>query len=148
MIKILFVCHGNICRSPMAEFVFNDLAQRQHFPAHADSCATSAEEIGRDIHSDTRRTLHAHGVPFSPRAARQLCRADYAAYDHLIAMDEANVRHILRITGGDPQGKVHKPLSFAGSARDVADPWYTGDFETTYADVHCGCESLLRALKK
>ena len=148
MIKILFICHGNICRSPMAEFVFNDLAQRRRFPAHADSCATSTEEIGRDIHPGTRRMLRAQGVPFAPRAARQLRRTDYDAYDYLIAMDEANVRNILRIIDGDPQGKVRKLMAFAGSARDVADPWYTGDFETTYADVLAGCEGLIHFLKK
>ena len=143
MKKILFVCHGNICRSPMAEFVFNDLAQKRHLPAQADSCATSTEEIGNDIHSGTRRMLRAHAVPFAPRAARQLRRAEYDEYDSIIAMDSANVRNILRITGGDPQDKVHKLLEYAGSARDVADPWYTGDFETTYADVCAGCEGLL-----
>ena len=146
MNRILFVCHGNICRSPMAEYVFNDLAQKRGVAACAQSCATSTEEIGRDIHPGTRRLLRAHHIPFAPRAARQLCCADYKAYDWLIAMDEENVRHMLRILGGDPQGKVRKLLSFAGSARDVADPWYTGDFETTFADISAGCEALIDAL--
>ena len=148
MIKVLFVCHGNICRSPMAEFVMKDMVRKAGLEQvfRIESAATSTEEIGRDIHPGTRRLLRAHHIPFAPRAARQLCRADYKAYDWLIAMDEENVRHMMRILGGDPQGKVRKLLSFAGSARDVADPWYTGDFETTYADISAGCEALIDAL--
>ena len=126
----------------MAEFVFNDLAQKRRLPVQADSCATSTEEIGNDIHSGTRRMLRAHGVPFATRAARQLRRAEYDEYDHIIAMDSANVRNILRITGGDPDGKMRMLLP-----HDVADPWYTGNFDETYRDVSEGCTRLLEELK-
>lgn len=132
----------------MAEFIFNNLSREHGLNAHADSCATSTEEIGNDIHPGTRRMLRTHGVPFFPRAARQLRRTDYDTYDAIIAMDEANIRNILRITGGDPHRKIHKLLSIAGESRDVADPWYTGDFETTYSDITRGCDALIAFFEK
>lgn len=150
MTKILFVCHGNICRSPMAEFVMKEIVRRGGDAERFEiaSCAVSREEIGNDIHSGTRRKLLEMGIPFERRAAVQLMRADYARWDWLVAMDTANVRGIERITGGDPAGKIRLLLEFAGERRSIADPWYTGDFDATYRDVLRGCEALYDALKK
>ncbi len=148
MISILFICHGNICRSPMAEFVMQHLVRQaglaQSF--HISSAATSTEEIGNDIHYGTRRKLQQEGIPFSPRAARQITRADYAQYDYLIGMDSANIRNMNRAFGGDPDHKIYKLTFFAGREDDIADPWYTGNFEDTYRDVMEGCQGLLRYL--
>ena len=149
MIKILFVCHGNICRSPMAEFVLKDMVktkniQDQFFIA---SAATSTEEIGNPVHYGTRDKLAHYGISVAGKTAVRMKKQDYEAYDYLIGMDSANIRNMLRITGGDPSHKIYKLLEFAGSARDIADPWYTGDFETTYADVKEGCETLLEKIK-
>ena len=148
MKKILFVCHGNICRSPMAEFVMKDLVKKagleQKF--HIESAATSTEEIGNPVYPPARRELAAHGIGCAGHAARQLTRADYAAYDLLIGMDRANLRNMRRICGGDPEGKIHLILEYAGrSGQEVADPWYTGDFEATWRDVLAGCRGLLDA---
>ena len=148
MKKILFVCHGNICRSPMAEFVMKDLVKKagleQKF--HIASAATSTEELGNPVYPPARRELAAHGIGCAGHAARQLTRADYAAYDLLIGMDRANLRNMRRICGGDPEGKIHLILEYAGrSGQEVADPWYTGDFETTWRDVLAGCRGLLDA---
>lgn len=146
MIKVLFICHGNICRSPMAEFVMKDIvnkAGRSH-DFFIASCATSTEEIGNDIHRGTRNKLRAEGIPFSPRQAVQLRKSDYKDYDYLIAMDKYNIRNIHRIIGSDPEGKVSLLLDFAGEHRDIADPWYTGNFDETYRDVCKGCQALLR----
>ena len=148
MKKILFVCHGNICRSPMAEFVMKDLVKKagleQKF--HIASAATSTEEIGNPVYPPARRELAAHGIGCAGHAARQLTQADYAAYDLLIGMDRANLRNMRRICGGDPEGKIHLILEYAGrSGQEVADPWYTGDFETTWRDVLAGCRGLLDA---
>ena len=148
MKKILFVCHGNICRSPMAEFVMKDLVKKagleQKF--HIASAATSTEEIGNPVYPPARRELAAHGIGCAGHAARQLTRADYAAYDLLIGMDRANLRNMRRICGGDPEGKIHLILEYAGrSGQEVADPWYTGDFEATWRDVLAGCRGLLDA---
>lgn len=154
MHKILFVCHGNICRSPMAEFVMRDLAMKagRANELRCASCATSTEEIGNPVHPGTRRVLAVHGIACVGKTARQLRRDEYRSWDLIVAMDEENLRGIRRILGKDPEGKVHKLMEYAGAgcktseARDVADPWYTGDFETTYADVLAGCEGLLRRL--
>ena len=148
MKKILFVCHGNICRSPMAEFVMKDLVKKagleQKF--HIASAATSTEELGNPVYPPARRELAAHGIGCAGHAARQLTPADYAAYDLLIGMDRANLRNMRRICGGDPEGKIHLILEYAGrSGQEVADPWYTGDFETTWRDVLAGCRGLLDA---
>ena len=150
MKKILFVCHGNICRSPMAEFVMKELVRSAELE-HEISVASKAmhtDEIGSDTHHGTQRVLRAHGIPFSRRSATLMQRLDYDAYDYIVGMDSENMRDLGRLTGGDPCGKVHKLLSFIGERRDVADPWYTGDFETTYRDVDAGCRALLAHLKK
>lgn len=147
--RILFVCHGNICRSTMAEFVLKDMVAARGVADgfSIESAATSTEEIGNPVHPGTRRMLQAHGIGgFEGKRARQLTRDDYDDYDLIIGMDEANIRNMGRMLGGDPEGKVRKLLEFAGSTRDVADPWYTGDFETTYDDVRAGCAGLLGRL--
>lgn len=146
--RILFICHGNICRSPMAEFVMKDLARRH---GAADrfviaSAATSTEEIGNDIHPGTKRALIRHDIPFEKRGARQLQRGEMDAWDLFIGMDEENMRGIKRILGPSAASKAHKLLEFCGRTDDVADPWYTGDFETTYRDVFDGCAGLLENL--
>lgn len=144
MIKILFICHGNICRSPLAEFVMKDIAAKAGL---ADSfiiasAATSTEEIGNPVHRGTREKLRQHGISAAGKTAVQMKRSDYDKYDYLIGMDDWNIRNILRITGGDPEGKVHKLLEFAGRDGDIADPWYTGNFDETYEDVKAGCDGL------
>lgn len=149
MMRILFVCHGNICRSTMAEFVLKDMVAKRGVADrfHIESAATSTEEIGNPVYPGTRKVLRAHGIGgFADKRARQLRRSDYDDFDLIIGMDSANMRNMGRMLGGDPAGKLHKLLEFAGSDRDVADPWYTGDFDTTYEDVCDGCEGLLRFL--
>ena len=149
MMRILFVCHGNICRSTMAEFVLKDMVAKRGVADrfHIESAATSTEEIGNPVHPGTQAVLRAHGIGgFAGKRARQLRRGDYDDFDLIIGMDTANMRNMDRMLGGDPSGKLHKLLEFAGSDRDVADPWYTGDFDTTYGDVCNGCEGLLRFL--
>ena len=145
MIKILFVCHGNICRSPMAEFVMRDMVTKRGLGGqfYIASSATSREEIGNPVHPGTRKKLKELGISTAGKYAVQLKKKDYQEYDYLIGMDEWNIRNILRIVGSDPQGKVHKLLEFAGSGRDIAAPWYTGNFEVTYEDIREGCEGLL-----
>ena len=144
----MFVCHGNICRSPMAEFVFLDMIKRRGLSDRitAASSATSTEEIGNDVHRGTRAILTKYGIPFTHREAIQLTRADYAKYDLFIGMDSYNVRNMLRIFGSDPENKVVKLLDLTDRGGDVADPWYTGNFEITYRDVCDGCEALISRL--
>ena len=151
--KIMFVCHGNICRSPMAEFVMRDLVQKNGLSDRVQVCssATSTEEIwngvGNPIYPPARRELARHGVAFDEgKRAVQLRREDYDKYDLFVGMDTANIRNMHRILGGDPAGKICKLLFFAGSERDVADPWYTGDFAATWRDVWEGCNALLATL--
>ena len=148
MKKILFVCHGNICRSPMAEFVMKklvaDLGRSAEF--EIASAATSREEIGNSVYPPVRKLLNAHGIDCSGKTARQLEKSDYEKYDWLIGMDSANIRNMSRICGGDPDGKIHLLLSYTDHCADVADPWYTGDFETTWRDVQAGCRALLAQL--
>ena len=148
MMKILFVCHGNICRSPMAEFVMKDLTERQGLAGKFQiaSAATSREELGNDIHPGTRRVLEREGIPFSSRQARQITKSDYEAYDYIIAMDRANLRNLERLLGGDPERKFFLFLEFAGEHQDIADPWYTGNFDETYRDIQQGCTALLEFL--
>ena len=150
MIKILFICHGNICRSPMAEFVLKDMVKKAGLADRFEiaSAATSTEEIGNPVHRGTREKLRQVGISVAGKTAVQLRKSDYDKYDYLIGMDEWNIRNMLRMLGGDPEGKIHKLLEFAGSRRDVADPWYTGDFETTYQDVVTGCKELMKMLKE
>ena len=146
MFKILFVCHGNICRSTMAESVMTHMVREAHLEHlfEINSAATSREEIGNSPHYGTVNKLRQVGIPVIPHCAVQMTKGDYQKYDYLIGMDTANIRNMTRIAGGDPEGKIYKLLSFAGSGRDVADPWYTGDFDATYRDVLAGCEGLLQ----
>ena len=148
MIKVLFVCHGNICRSPMAEFVMKDLAKKAGLASefHIESAATSREEIGNPVYPPARRKLAEHGISCDGHAARQLTGGDYAEYDLLIGMDQANLRNMRRICGGDPEGKLHLLLDFAERQGDIEDPWYTDDFDRAYRDILRGCEGLLRNL--
>ena len=149
MKRILFVCHGNICRSPMAEFVMRDLVRKAGLETQFQIAyaATSTEEIGNPVYPPARRKLAEHGIGCAGKTARQLTRPDYEVYDLLIGMDQANLRNIRRICGGDPEGKVHLLLEYAGRPdREVADPWYTGDFEATWLDVLAGCQGLLKSL--
>ncbi len=145
MIKILFVCHGNICRSPMAEFVMKDMVQKRGIAQHFEiaSAATSTEEIGNPVHYGTRNKLAKVGISTAGKYARQMTKRDYGYYDYLIGMDTWNIRNMNRICGSDPQGKIVKLLDLTARPGDVADPWYTGDFEATYRDVVEGCEALL-----
>ncbi|MCR4956104.1 MAG: low molecular weight phosphotyrosine protein phosphatase [Lachnospiraceae bacterium] len=150
MIKILFICHGNICRSTMSQFVLqhmvNNLGLADQFLI--DSRATSREEIGNGPHPGTVRKLQEVGVPVLPHRACQLTKEDYEAFDYLIGMDSANMRNMMRIVGSDPKGKLYKFLAIEGDGRDIADPWYTGNFDETYRDVKEGCEGLIRYLEK
>ncbi|MGN1014758.1 MAG: low molecular weight protein-tyrosine-phosphatase [Butyricicoccus sp.] len=148
MIKILFVCHGNICRSPMAEFVMKELVRLRGLEREfqIDSAATSREELGNGIYPPARAKLREMGIPFDSHCSVQVTREDYDRYDYLIIMDRNNRRNLMRILGSDPENKVHTLLSYAGIDRDVADPWYTGDFDATYEDVMTGCTALLEQL--
>lgn len=148
MTKILFVCLGNICRSPMAEFVFRDLVRREGLEERftAASAATSAEELGNPVHPGARRRLEREGISTRGKTAVQLSRWDYQKYDYLIGMERRNLAGMLRILGGDPEGKVRRLLDFTDAPRDIADPWYTGDFDRTYDDVLEGCRGLLVSL--
>lgn len=145
MIKIMFVCHGNICRSPMAEFVLKDIVQKKGLEEHfyIASSATSTEEIGNPVHKGTRRKLAEYGISPDGKCAIQLRRADYEGYDYIIAMDSNNLRNISRIIGHDTDGKISRLLDFTNRPGDIADPWYTGNFDDTYNDVRKGCDALL-----
>ena len=148
MKKILFVCLGNICRSPMAEFVMKDLVKKAGLASqfHIESAATSREEIGNPVYPPARRKLAEHGISCDGHVARQLTNADYEKYDLLIGMDRANLRDMYHICGGDPDGKLRLLMDYTDRPDDVADPWYTGDFESTWQDVLAGCQGLLREL--
>lgn len=148
MIKILFVCHGNICRSTMAESVMAYMVKQRGVDAlfEINSAATSREEIGNPPHYGTVNKLRQVGIPVIPHRAVQMTKDDYEYYDYLIGMDTANIRNMNRIAGGDPEGKIYKLMSFAGSARDVADPWYTGDFDVTYQDITEGLQAFLQKI--
>ena len=145
MKKIMFVCHGNICRSPMAEFVFLDMLKKRGLSDKitALSSATSTEEIGNDVHRGTKVILTKYNIPFKRREAVQLTRSDYDKYDLFVGMDSANIRNMHRIFGTDPNGKIVRLLDLTDEPRDVADPWYTGNFEVTYRDVVKGSEALI-----
>ena len=148
MIKILFVCHGNICRSPMAEFVFNKMAEDAGFSgeARASSAAVSNEESGNTIYPPAAKTLRRHGIPYTDRYARRVSPSDYDEYDMIVIMEEYNRRGLMRIIGDDPEGKVSLMMDHTDTPGDVADPWYTRDFERAYSDIERGCEGLLRDL--
>lgn len=150
MIRVLFVCHGNICRSPMAEFLMKELV-RQAGQAEAfciASAATSAEELGNPVYPPVRRKLAEHGIDCTGKTARQLTRRDYEDWDLLIGMDEENMAGMRRLFGGDPEGKLHMLLEYAGLHRGVADPWYTRDFDAAWQDVTVGCTALLTRLSR
>lgn len=148
MIKVLFVCHGNICRSPMAEFVMKQLVREAGCANRfeIDSCGVSREELGSGLYPPAWAKLREKGVPFGPHRARQITRADYESADYILLMDRQNRRWLDRLLGGDPAGKVHLLLEYAGRNDSVADPWYTGDFEAAYQDILEGCRGLLAAL--
>lgn len=150
MIKILFICHGNICRSTMSQFVFQDMVNKQGLAPyfHIDSAATSREEIGNGPHYGTIQKMKEVGIPIIPHRARQITKKDYREFDYIIGMDSWNMRNINRIIGSDPEGKVHMLLDYSDNPRDIADPWYTGNFDRTYEDVVEGCEGFLEWLLK
>lgn len=149
MTKILFICHGNICRSPMAEFIMKDLVKKAGLTEKFDiaSAATSTEEIGNPVYPPARRKLAEHGIDCFGKTARQLKNSDYEKYDLLIGMDNANLRNMHSICGGDFDDKMHLLMEFADcSHSEVSDPWYSGDFETTWRDIFAGCQGLLKQL--
>ena len=149
MTRILFVCHGNICRSSMAEFVMKDLVKKAGLASQFQiaSAATSREEIGNPVYPPAQRKLAEHGIGCAGKTARQMTRRDYEAYDYLIAMDRNNLRNMQRFVGSDPAGKVSLLMDHTARPGDVADPWYTGDFDATWRDVAEGCAALLEELK-
>jgi len=148
MLKVLFVCHGNICRSPMAEFVMKDLVRKAGLESQFEiaSAATSYEEYGNPVYPPAKRKLAEHGIDCTGKTARPLEKKDYSRYDLLIGMDSSNIRNMLRICGGDPERKIHLLLEYAGRTDGIADPWYTGNFDTTWNDVEEGCTALLQQL--
>lgn len=148
--KILFVCHGNICRSPMAEFIMKDLVEKAGKSGKYEiaSAATSTEEIGNSVYPPARQKLAEHGISCKGKTARQITRADYSYYDLIIGMDTYNMRNMLRCFGGDDEGKVHKLMDFTSRKGDVADPWYTGNFDATWRDCLEGCTELLKRLEE
>lgn len=150
VIKILFVCHGNICRSPMAEFAMKDFVRRAGLESefYIASAATSREEIGNPVYPPARRKLAEHGIACSGHAARQMTKQDYDAFDLLVGMDSENLRNMHRICGSDSEGKISLLMDHTAHPGDVADPWYTGDFEATWQDVSEGCQALLKQIEK
>lgn len=147
MIKVLFVCHGNICRSPMAEFVMKDLVKKQGLQDefYIASAATSREEIGNPVHYGTKNKLHTYGISVDGKCAIQMTKKDYEQYDYIVGMEQRNITNIFRIIGEDKEAKVCRLLDYSDRPRDIADPWYTGDFDKTYDDVLEGCQALLKA---
>lgn len=150
MTSILFLCHGNICRSPMAEFVMKEQLHRAGLSeaVHVESAALHTDEIGSDTHYGTKGILDQYGIPYSPRSARLAKKGDYEKFDYLVGMDEYNRRDMMRLWGNDPEGKCSLLMDWTGVSRDVADPWYTGDFQVTYDDVDAGCLTLLEHFKR
>lgn len=150
MVKILFVCHGNICRSPMAEFIMKKLVKDAGYEDDflISSAATSNEEIGNDIYPQAKAALQHYKIPFEHHRARRIRRNEYSDWDYIIAMDEENLENISYIIGSDDEKKIRLLLSFTGEDRSVADPWYTRDFEKAYKDIYRGCEALLIEVAK
>lgn len=157
MIKILFVCHGNICRSPMAEFIMKDMVNKAGMADQFEiaSAAATTEEIGNPIYPPALKTLKAHGIGtpenelrVSKKRARLVTRKDYAYYDYLIGMDDENMRDMYHFFGKDPDGRISMLMSYAGKEREVADPWYTRDFNATWSDCEEGCSALLRHIRE
>ena len=150
MVKIMFVCHGNICRSPMAEFVFRHMVEEKHISDKfcIASSATSREEIGNSVHRGTKGKLREVGISCEGKTAVQLTKKDYEIYDYIICMESYNIKNVLRIIGDDKDGKIHRLLDFSTHPRDIADPWYTGNFDETYKDIKEGCAALLEHILK
>ena len=148
MIKVLFICHGNICRSPMAEFVMKDLVEAAGMKDafHIASAATSTEEIGNPVHPGTRNLLATKGISTKGKVAVQVTKKDYDTYDYLVVMDQNNMRNLMRIIGNDTENKVSKLLDYTPRPGDIADPWYTGNFTKTYEEVLAGCNGLLEKI--
>ena len=148
VVKILFICHGNICRSPMAEFIMKDLVEQAGMAGRFEiaSAATSAEELGNPVYPPAGKLLNSKGIDCSGKRARQITKKDYDNFDLLIGMDEMNIVNMRRVFGDDQEGKIHMLMDFTGRPGDVADPWYTGNFEATWTDVLEGCENLLKQL--
>ena len=150
MIKVMFVCHGNICRSPMAEFVMKDMVKQRglEHEFYIASSATSTEEIGNGVHHGTKRTLKEYNILTDGKCAVQLTKKDYNVYDYFLGMDSRNITNMHKILGDDPHKKIYKLLDFSAAPRDIADPWYTGDFDQTYEDVYQGCSGFLEFILK
>ena len=150
MLSIMFVCHGNICRSPMAEFVMKDIVRKTGLESEilVESAATSTEEIGNDIHRGTRQKLTKENIPFTQRSARQITSDDYQKFDYLIGMDDENIFNMRRRWNNDPENKIFLLLEFARKTREITDPWYTGNFENTYSDIVEGCNGLMKDILK
>ena len=150
MIRILFVCHGNICRSPMAEFIFRNMVKRAGLEGEIEvaSAGVSSEELGNDVYPSAQRKLRAEGIPFEHRRARQIGKQDYQRYDLLIGMESRHAAAMRRAFGGDSEGKICCLLDFTGHPRDISDPWYTGNFDSAYSDIHLGCQALFTKLKQ
>lgn len=149
MIKICFVCHGNICRSPMAEYLMKEMVNHECLSdkIYIESKATSNEEIGNDIHDGTKRILNEYNIPYSKHESTRLTKDDYNKFDYFILMDENNMRNIKHIFS-DKDNKIYKLLDFTNKKRDIADPWYTNNFDQTYSDIKIGCQKLLEFIKK
>ena len=150
MIKVLFVCHGNICRSPMAEYLFKDMVKKNNLldDFYIESCATSSEEIGNPVHYGTKRILNSLGIDSSKKRARRITKEDYDKFDYIILMDEENRWGLKYIIPSDPKNKIHTLLSYAGLNRDIKDPWYTGNFTETYNDIMLGLNAFYKYLTK
>ena len=150
MIKVLFICHGNICRSPMAEYIMKDLVEKASLTdrCYIASAATSSEEIGNPIYPQARRKLREHGIVADGHQARRMERRDYRDYDYLIGMEQYNIRNMMRILGGDPEEKIYRLLDFTDHPGDIDDPWYTDDFDTAYSEILQGCQGLLKYLRE
>ena len=149
MIKVLFVCLGNICRSPMAEFIFKDMVKKEELEdkIYIESAATSMEEYGNNMYYLAKEKLLQEGIPFSKRSSRPITKQDYQKFNYIIGMEERNIRSILRIVGEDTDNKISRLLDFTDNPRDIADPWYTGNFNITYLQIVEGCRALLEYIK-
>jgi protein-tyrosine phosphatase len=150
MIKVLFICHGNICRSPMAEFIFKDIVKKagKEDQFLIASCATSTEEIGNGVYPPAKRKLAEHGLSAQGKRAVQFKKSDYDKYDYILAMERRNIRNLGWLIGADPEGKIKRLLDYSDNPRDISDPWYSGDFELAYRDILEGCEALFEFIRQ